>query len=203
MLALDVAIVPPPAIRDRASEISEELAQARGTSGGLILDDTHLPHITLTQQFIVPEDLDAAFDAIDQVLRRQPPLALRVIGSGRSTSSAWMSIERTPALAVVHSALMAALRPFERPNGTAAAFLGGDARPEDVDWVTSYRSRSSFDAFTPHITLGQLPDGKGAADQLPAIEPMRFDAGDIAACHLGRYCACRAVLRRWTLSEPP
>jgi 2'-5' RNA ligase len=202
MLALDVAILPPAAIRDRAREFSEELARARGASGGLILDDTHLPHITLTQQFIVREDLGAAFDAIDQVLRRQPPLALRVIGPGRSSNSAWMSVERTPALVVVHSALMAALRPFERPSGTAAAFLGGDARPDDVAWVTSYRSTSSFDAFTPHITLGQLPDGKGGASELPAVEPLRFDAGDIAACHLGRYCSCRAVLRRWALSEP-
>ena len=66
----------------------------------------------------------------------------------------WMAIEKTPALTELHERLMEALRGLERPGGGPAAFFGGDARVGDVMWVTGYRLKSSFGAFTPHITLG-------------------------------------------------
>lgn len=60
-------------------------------------------------------------------------------------------------------------------------------------WVTGYRLKSSFGAFTPHISLGH-------GDQPPAIEPLTFTATMVAACHLGRFCSCRTILRSWELA---
>jgi len=59
-------------------------------------------------------------------------------------------------------------------------------------WVTGFRLKSAFGAFTPHITLGH-------GEHLPEIEPFEFEATTIAACHLGRFCTCRKVLREWRL----
>jgi hypothetical protein len=101
-----------------------------------------------------------------------------------------MSIERTPALVDLHSRMLDAALPFDRERGDASAFVDNDARDRDVQWVTSYRTSSSGDAFQPHITLGH------AARSL-AIEPFEFEATTIAACHLGRFCSCRRVLREW------
>jgi hypothetical protein len=81
----------------------------------------------------------------------------------------------------------------ERPGGTPAAFVDGDARVRDLLWVSSYRLKSSFGAFTPHITLGH-----GA--QPPHIEPFEFEATTVAACQLGRFCSCQRVLRSWSLT---
>ncbi len=81
---------------------------------------------------------------------------------------------------------------FERTGGTEAAFVEGDARPGDVAWVAGFRRTSSDAAFTPHITLGH-------AATLPNVEPVTFDATTIAACHLGKFCTCRRVLRQWEL----
>ena len=190
VLALDVAILPSPEVADRAIRSSAALPPAE--SHGLLLDDEHLPHITLTQQFVRIEELDAICDRLEGVLRGHPPLSLQVTGGGHGGSSVWMDVEKSEALLALHEQLMETLRGFERPGGTAAAFVDGDARVGDVMWVTGYRLKSSLHAYTPHITLGH-------AREAPRIDPFLFEATTVAACHLGRFCSCRRVLRRWTL----
>jgi hypothetical protein len=87
---------------------------------------------------------------------------------------------------------MEALRGFERPGATASAFVDGNARVADVMWVTGYRLKSALHAYNPHITLGH-------AKEPPHVEPFAFEATTVAACHLGQFCSCRRVLRRWSL----
>ena len=191
LLALDVALLLPPDARQLAVALSASLPAEH--SHDFRLDADHLPHITLTQQFLRVDEIDAAFDRIDETVRSERPLSIRVTGGGKGHNSVWMAIERTDALASLHERLMEALRGLERPGGTAAAFYEGDARVSDVAWVTSYRLQSSLSAYTPHVTLGYAADA-------PAIEPFTFQATTVAACHLGRFCSCRQVLRSWDLA---
>jgi 2'-5' RNA ligase len=193
LLALDVAVLLPPDVRQRAIDLSAALP-AEG-SHGLQLDDNHHPHITLTQGYVRAEELHAALDRVDAVLRGRPPFAVQVTGGGISGGAVVMAIERTPILVELHEELMESLRGYERPGGTRAAFVDADGRVADVLWVTSYRLKSSFHAFAPHVTLGH---GK----QPPPIEPFGFEASAIAACHLGRLCTCQRVLRAWELVKP-
>ncbi len=190
LLALDVAILPPRDVSQRAIELSAALPEAE--SQGLRLSDDMLPHVTLTQQFIRAADLDIALAQVASVLTRVGPLHLVVTGPGRGESSAWMAIERTPALAELHRNLMDVLAPLERSGGTPSAFVDGDARARDVMWVEDFRRASSHAAFRPHITLGH-------AATPPPVEPLTFAATTIAVCHLGKFCTCRRVLGQWTL----
>lgn len=191
LLALDVAILLPPDAGGRAIQSSATLPDSE--SQGLRLDAERLPHITLTQQFVRIDELDAIFERVDGALRGQPPVTIRVTGGGKGGSSVWMAVERTPALSRLHERLMQALRAFERPGGEPTAFFEGDARAGDVTWVTGYRFSSSLRAYTPHITLGH-------AGEPPRVEPFAFEATTVAACHLGRFCSCRRVLRSWDLT---
>lgn len=193
LVAVDVAILPPPDVAGRAVAWSAALP-AEG-SQGLRLDQEHLPHITLTQQFVREDELDTAFERIDEVMRNRPAITVRATGGGQSGHTLWIEIERTPEIVGVHEALMEALRGVERPGGTQAAFFGGDARVGDVLWVSGFRLKSSFGQFHPHITLGH-------GEQPPPIEPFTFEATQVAACHLGRFCTCRRVLRDWSLTAP-
>lgn len=190
LVALDIALLPPDRISRRAVDLSATLPD--NESLGLRLGGDVMPHVTLTQQFVRAEDLDAALDRAGAVLAGSGALPLTVTGPGRSQRSVWMSIDLTPPLIELHRCLMDALRSFERPDGTEAAFLDGDARPGDVAWVAGFRRNSSHAAFTPHITLGH-------AALLPNVEPLTFEATTVAACHLGRFCTCRRVLRQWQL----
>src|SRR5262245_14658271 len=136
-VALDVALLPPPHVRDLAVRLSAALP--RESFQGLRLDEEHLPHITLTQQFVPENELERVLSGIDGVLAGTSTLQLRAAGAGKSRSTVWITIERSPALHALHARLMAAIQPFERGNGGPAAFIDGDARPGDVQWVSEYR----------------------------------------------------------------
>ena len=192
LVALDVAILPPPDVMARAIACSAALP--RDGSERLVLDAAHLPHITLTQHFLRHEELDGAYAEIDEVLEGQLPLRLTITGGGHSGQTLWMAIERTPLLLNLHERLMNALKDLERTNGDAYAFLDGGGRVGDVHWVSGFRQQASFGAFLPHITVGH-----GA--QPPTVERIEFEATAIAACHLGRFCTCRKILRAWELKR--
>lgn len=191
LLALDIAILPPPDVSQLAVELSAAIR--RDTDDDLRLGGDQLPHVTLTQQFVRTEELADALASLDGLLTKTPPLRLRITGEGRINRSLWIAIERSDAIVELHANLMATLRPFEQPVGSAAAFVDGNARPGDIRWVAGYRAQSSFGAYTPHITLGHGKDGP------PAIPPLVFTATTVAACQLGRFCTCRRVLRAWEL----
>ena len=192
LLALDVALLLPPDVRQRAIHLNATLPGHK--SDGLRLDEEHLPHITLSQQFVRIDELEALVDRVDEALRNQGPLTVHVTGGGKGGRSVWMLVDRADAVVNLHERLMDVLRGFERPGGGAAAFFEGDARVGDVVWVNGYRLKSSLNAYTPHVTLGY-------GDEAPTIEPFTFKATTLAACHLGRFCTCRHVLRSWELGQ--
>ena len=191
LIALDVAVLPPPDVSAKAMAVSAALPEAE--SPPLRLDADHLPHITLMQLFARVNELELLMSKVDETVRGVPTLTLRVSGGGQGANSVSITIEKTPLLVQLHERLMEALRGVERPEGGTGAFFGDDARLRDVLWVTGYRLKSSFHHFAPHITLGH-------GSEPPRIEPFDFEADTVAVCHLGRYCTCRRVLREWRLS---
>jgi 2'-5' RNA ligase len=190
LIALDVAVLPPPDVSARAIAASAALPPEE--SQGLLLDEAHLPHITLMQLFARENEREEVMTRIDETVRDAGPLALEVTGGGQAAHSVWMAISKTPPLVTLHERLMEALRGLERPDGGTGAFFDEDARLRDVLWVAGYRLKSSFHHFTPHITLGH-------GSHAPEIEPFTFTADTVAVCHLGKFCTCRKVLRSWTL----
>ena len=193
LLAVDVAILPPPPVAQIAIDLSAALPAAE--SQGLRLSGTHRPHITLTQHFVTAGGVHAIAEVVSGVLSERAPMHITITGPGRGSRSVWMRVEDTTALRDLHRRLMDALRPFEQSGGGPAAFADGNARPGDVTWVSRFRDYSSYARYVPHITLGH-------ASQLPRVEPFSFVADTIALCHLGRFCTCREILRSWTLVAP-
>ena len=191
LIAVDVAILPPPMVADAALQLSAALPASE--SKGLRLDARHLPHITLTQQFVRAENVGVVTEAIGEVVTRGTALRLSILGPGRGSSSVWMRVGPAPMLLDLHRDLMHALEPFEHTGGTSSAFVDGNARPEDVRWVSSFRGTSSFNRYQPHITLGH-------ATGLPPVTPTDFSADTVALCRLGRFCSCRDVLMSWRLA---
>jgi 2'-5' RNA ligase len=199
-IAIDIALLLPKAVNERVKSANAALLAERPE--GFRFDESHLPHITLVQQFIRRANISALIERIDPILRGMQPLALRVTGVGSSATAAHFAIEKTSEMDELHRTLLDAVQPFEVASGAAAAFYSRDeralepvhepARDKDVAWVSQFRSYASYDRFTPHITLGIGPP--------PGFrEPFEFTADRVALCHLGRFCTCRVVLREWTL----
>jgi 2'-5' RNA ligase len=191
LIAIDVALLPPADVTQMAIDINASLD--RPGFQGLRLDANHVPHITLTQQFVSAARMDDVRRVVGSRAMQHDAVRVRVLGAGRSGGTVWMAIEKTPSLIALHVALMEALAPMEEPRGTALAFAGGDARPGDVAWVSTFRAKASFARFTPHITLGH-------SARLPAVEPMEFVAARLAICPLGRFGTCRTILEEWRLA---
>jgi 2'-5' RNA ligase len=196
--AIDIALLLPEAVNQRAKAANAALIAER--PDGFRFDASHLPHITLVQQFIRRANIPALIERMDPILRGIPPLSVRVTGVGSSATAAHFAIETTHELDRLHRTLMDVVLLFEEAGGGADAFCSeGEparepARDTDVAWVSNFRSHSSYARFAPHITLGIGPS--------PAFrEPFEFTTDRVALCHLGRFCTCRVVLREWGLVE--
>jgi len=190
-IAIDVAILPPPEIAALAVALNLPLAAASPDS--LRLDDRHLPHITLTQQFVAADGLQPVIGAVDDVVRGEGPLTLQIAGAALQGDSVWLTLGPSERLQSLHARLMHALHPLE-VRGGAAAFFEGRARDRDVEWVGGYRTTAAHALFRPHITIG-----RGAPPR--DVRPASFPADAIALCQLGRFCTCRHVIRSWTLAS--
>jgi len=195
LAAVDVAILVPETVAAPARELSRQLAVNRPDA--LRLDDTHLVHVTLAQQFVERLRLDDLVAELDRMLRHEPALALRVVGATAAGGTVVLAIESTPDLRRVHEQVMDVIEPFESPQGSAAAFRadGETIRPRDVEWVRNYREQAAGAHYRPHVTVGH-------GGRAPEVAPIAFQADRIALCELGRFCTCRSVLRQWTLGAP-
>lgn len=55
-------------------------------------------------------------------------------------------------------------------------------------WIKNYPKESSFEKFSPHITIGF---GEVEGETCGIKFPLRFSVSKLALCHLGNYCTCR------------
>lgn len=224
-IAIDIALLLPEAVNQRVKAANAALLAER--PAGFRFDESHLPHITLVQQFIRRANIPALIERIDPILRGFQPLVLRVTGVGSSATAAHFAIAITRGIDKLHRTLLDAVQPFEEAGGSASAFYFGDeptiepaqepAREKDVEWVSRFRLHSSYGRFSPHITLGIGPPPVGVRPSALANvgsgpqggpppefgEPFEFTADRVALCHLGRFCTCRVVLREWKLRIVP
>ncbi len=191
LLAIDIAILLPATAHARVKNLNAALD---GPPAGFRFDATHLPHITLVQQFLHKDRFDELTAAINSLLLGVTPIELSTttVTTGRTASILTVVSE---SLVDLHRRLMERLEFFEITKGSGEAFYADEEepRPADVEWVTRYRTRSSNGSYQPHVTLG-------IGTVSIAVEPLRFTATQVAVCHLGRFCTCRAVFHDWTLT---
>ncbi len=192
--AVDVALLPKPDLRRRLLTINRTLAPP---PIGFRFDRTHLPHLTLAQQFVRHDDIERLSGGIRRTLRGHGPLRLTTTEVSVGDTASTLGVERTAALVDLYRRLMDLLISFETDEGGVEAFEadGDTARDADVAWVRHFRERSAYDRFSPHWTLGV------GLVRTP-VETHTSVTNDIALLSLGRLCTCRRVLASWTLTPP-
>lgn len=192
-LAVDVAILPPPAVRRQLAELN---SQTLAPPAGFRFGPTCLPHLTLAQQLIRRERVGTLATALSALLEQERPLELMTTTVAVPHLSATLGIAPSSALTRLHRRIMDLLVPFQTgDDGHDAFIIDRDVkppRPSDLEWVKTFRRRSAYASFDPHITLGV-----GAVGDLA---PFAFVGDTIELYHLGRFCTCRAVLASWTLT---
>ena len=192
-LAVDVAILPPPPVRQQLAELNRQML---APPSGFRFGPTCLPHLTLAQQLVRSERVGALAEALGSLLEPEGPLELMTTTVAVPHFSATLGIAPSAALTGLHRRIMDLLVPFQTDDDGHDAFIidkdGEPPRPSDLEWVRAFRRRSAYESFDPHITLGV-----GAVGDLA---PFAFVGDTVELYHLGRFCTCRAVLASWTLT---
>ena len=194
LLAVDVAVLLPDALLQPLLQLNATLVPP---PDGFRFDDTHLPHVSLAQQFIAAARLPDVIRATAAVLHGAGPLRLQPAGWSRGRTASTVRLVPTDPLTRLHAGLMDGLQPFESGPGDETAFFSDavePARGADVEWVRQFRTQAAYGRFDPHVTLG--------VGRLTQLDPLcGADATRAVLCQLGRFCTCRDVLAEWSLTD--
>jgi 2'-5' RNA ligase len=127
---------------------------------------------------------------------------LSIIGILTSTNSAGekvsvFEVEKTRELQSLHEEVMEKLAAYLSYDVTEdMVYDSGKVAESTLLWIKGYREKSSFENFTPHITIGY-----GEIENLSF--PIKFAASKLALCHLGNHCTCRKILISIRITTQP
>ncbi len=195
MIAVDAVLLPPPDVMEKAVEINRRLAESADNNDIILDKETCLPHITLAMGCLMEDDLRRIDDILRGIAASFPPVRLKTIRLKGEEAS--MRIEKSRDIELLHEIVMIRLSPFFSYKVTEDMLYGGheeEINEITFDYIRKFPTRSSFENYVPHITVGRSNAGI-------EIAPFDLVSGNLALCHLGNFCTCRKVLLSYDLSE--
>ncbi len=193
-LALDVVLLPPEEVMERCREVNAYLWNH--SQQGFLFNETHLPHISLLQQFSPSESLEDVYDIIHRITLGRGPIELRATGITHTTLPDGFpfngyDFSAPESFFELQRVLIAELAQFATDGDGSAFYADPEEQIRDgsILWTRNFRAKKDHH---PHISLGVGPE--------PAFTgPFSFAATRLAVCHLGNFNTCRKVLKEWQL----
>lgn len=192
-IAVDVVLLPSQEIINRAIEINRELRK-QWPEGYINFDNGEcLPHLSLAMGVLEKNNVPAAKNILEEVAENYSELSLSIDKIDTAEDATLheiisvFRIKNTPTLQKLHEVLMERLSKYLTYDAQASMFATAYVKEGSIRWVNTYREKSSYQHFSPHITLGA---GKVERIKLPIV----FRPSKLAICHLGNYCTCRKIL---------
>ncbi len=192
-IAVDIVLLPDAAMTERALRANTLLVQQSGSEIVLSADDC-LPHVSLAMGCIESGRIRAVHTVLQDLARDHPLGELVVTGivttlnaQGRQNSS--FALANTVALQALHEDVTHRMQDYFSYDPTPEMIYGGGPVAEStLAWIRTFREKSSFGVFFPHITIGYGPVCEAMTF------PLRLGASRLALCHLGNHCTCRKIL---------
>jgi hypothetical protein len=193
--AIDILLDPDATMIQHATAANARLLQ--NFPKGYTLGGAHAPHISVLQRYVKTASLDQVYAAADKVFANENPPSWKLTAfkyyyiPDNAIGLAGIVIKPTADLLRLQQALIDAVKPFEAPTGTAAAFV---TTPQDPDivaplipYVAEFVPKHSGDHYAPHVTIGI-----GTTDFLNSIvaapfEDFTFSPVGASVYHLGNY----------------
>ena len=192
-VAVDIVLLPDRSTTELAVDLNRELVAQY--SSPIVLEETMCrPHVSLAMGCLRLADVEVVSQRMETIANENPMGEILISGIVTTLNAEGQHIS---SLALVKTREIQALH--ERVTNEMAPYIGYDVTPEMIyddgpvaettlTWIRTFREKSSFGAFFPHITLGYGM----VATQLTF--PMHATAAQLALCHLGNHCTCRKVL---------
>lgn len=196
MIACDVVLLPSPEAEKRALELNQALIE-KGRHEIVLDKERCLPHITLAMGCIKEKDLTRVRGVLANIAASYPPVRMETVPS--KEGNAWIRIEKTRDVELLHEIVMIRLSPFFSHGVTQDMIYteeGEGISDPTLEYIRKFPVSSSFENYIPHITVGY---GKMDIE----VKSLKFVSGRLALCHLGELCTCRKVLSSYSLSGKP
>jgi len=198
-IAVDVVLLPLEEMADKAIAANKELLKQ--CADKIVLDKENcLPHISLAMGCIDERDIDNIEKVLRTIANQSSLGQLNIIGIHTGTNSAGekvsvFQIEKTEALQLLHEEVMQKLAPYFSYDVTADMVLSPPMAGEStLAWIKNYPEKSSFEKFSPHITIGYGEINDYSFPIKLAVSTARCPVEKLALCHLGNHCTCRKIL---------
>jgi hypothetical protein len=166
------------------------------------LGGVHAPHVTMLQRFVKTADLPKVYATADRVIAKANPTSFKLtaykydhIGEAKMGDEIVgvgnILVKPTPELLKLQQELADAIKPFEAPTGTAAAFVTTPQAPnisaDLIQYVSVFVPDHSGDYYVPHVSIGV-----GTIDFLTTFGSKPFDdftfsPAAASVYHLGEY----------------
>jgi len=180
-IAIDVVLLPPENIMDKAIEINKKFADDPIE----LNKENCFPHISLCMGVMEEENLPKVEETINEICKKFSKLFLTI--DKISSEYVCFEIKNDETLQKLHEEIMTKLSPYLSYDATIdMCFSPPTVVEKTLTWINNYKN-TSFEKFYPHITLGISK----VEDKELNIE---FTTSKLAVCHLGNYCTCRKVL---------
>jgi hypothetical protein len=200
-IVVDVVLLPQREMMDRTIEANRQLVEAYGP---IITLDTNacLPHISLAMGCMERRQVEPVRHVLETLVRDCPLGELVVTGivttmnaQGQHISS--FVLAKTAEIQNLHEQVTQRMEPYFTYDVTAETICGNEPVEEStLAWIRTFREKSSFAAFFPHITIGY-----GMVTE-PMTFPMRIRTPWLALGRLGNHCTCRKVLTHVEIRNP-
>ena len=200
LTAIDILLDPDATMIQHAEAANAQLLKS--FPKGFTLGGVHAPHITMLQRFVKTADLPKVFAAADKVIAQAHPTSFKLtaykydhIGEAKMGDAIVgvgnILVKPTPELLKLQQELADAIKPFEAPTGTAAAFVTTPQAPtisEDlIHYVSVFVPEHSGDNYVPHVSVGVATiDFLNTFSSAP-FDEFTFSPAGASVYHLGEY----------------
>ena len=198
-IAVDVVLLPSEPVMDKAIEANRELLKQYPDKITLNKEKC-LPHISLAMGCIDNKDIIRIENILQNVAGSYSPGKIYMKGievgtNARNEKVSLLQLKKTTQLQSLHEILMRKLTPYFSYDVSAEMVLSPPvANISTLLWIRNYPEKSSFEKFSPHITLGY--------GHIEGVSfPPEFTAPRLALCHLGNHCTCRKILTSTALQS--
>jgi hypothetical protein len=198
--AIDILLDPDAAMIQHATVANAQLL--KNFPKGFTLGGVHAPHITMLQRFVKTADLPKVYAAADTVIAKANPTSFKLtaykydyIGDAKIGNEIVgvgnILVKPTPELLRLQQELADAIKPFEAPTGTAAAFVTTPQAPhisEDlIHYVTVFVPDHSGDHYVPHVSIGVGTTDFFKTFSSAPFDDFTFSPAGASVYHLGEY----------------
>jgi 2'-5' RNA ligase len=198
-IAVDVVLLPSEEMADKAIAANKELLKQY--TDKIVLDKENcLPHISLAMGCIDESDIDEIYKILKRAAKESSLEQLSAVCVHTESNQAGekisvFEIEKTEALQSLHEEVLKRLSPYFSYTVKADMVLSSSETSEStLDWIKNYPEKSSFEKFSPHITIGY-----GEINNFSFS--IKFTVSKLALCHLGNHCTCRKILASTNLNK--